>query len=75
MLVDTMVAVGGLELIFLALLGFGPSVLIGAFFIFMASSAPAPLAPHAPRIDPPALHAEPPLACAVRAAPTRVSPL
>jgi hypothetical protein len=67
-----MVAVGGIELLLLAILGFGPSILIGAFFLFLASTAPVPLAPHAPRAEPPALHGEPPPVCVRHAATPRV---
>lgn len=64
-----MAAVGGLELIFFAILGLGPAMLIGAFFLFLASGVPAPQAPRRQPAHPPAMHAEPPAAHAARPAP------
>lgn len=55
-----MAAVGGLELILFAILGFGPAILIGVFFLFLASVAPAPTAPRGLHLAPPPIHAEPP---------------
>jgi hypothetical protein len=75
MLPATMASIGGLELILLAFLGFGPSMLLGVLLMLLASGAPTPHALHAPPgfgAEPPALHGAPPVA---RPAPSVQAPL